>query len=146
MKKIISIIIILGVSAFAFWKFGSDKPEPTTTPIQNREEEPVATPVEKKKYKDGTYSATGSYVSPAGPEQVELSLVIKDDKVVSANFVGKGTNPTTMKLQGLFKAGFSTYVVGRNIDEISLTVVNGSSLTPKGFTDALLKIKNEAKA
>ena len=49
-------------------------------------------------------------------------------------------------MQGNFKAGFSELVVGKPVDQVSLSVVNGSSLTPKGFMDALAKIKAEAKA
>ena len=37
-------------------------------------------------------------------------------------------------------------VVGKNIDEVAITKVAGSSLTPKGFTDALEKIKADAKS
>ncbi len=37
-------------------------------------------------------------------------------------------------------------VVGKKIDEVQLTKVAGSSLTPKGFMDALEKVKTEAKA
>jgi hypothetical protein len=47
-------------------------------------------------------------------------------------------------MQGKFKEGFEEAVVGKPLDEIALTVVNGSSLTPKGFMDALTKVKLEA--
>jgi 23S rRNA (uracil1939-C5)-methyltransferase len=40
---------------------------------------------------------------------------------------------------------FFIQVVGKNIEELNLTVVNGSSLTPKGFMDALAKIKVDAQ-
>ncbi|KXK09170.1 MAG: hypothetical protein UZ21_OP11001000228 [Microgenomates bacterium OLB22] len=49
-------------------------------------------------------------------------------------------------MQGLFAEGYKTQVVGKSIDELKLDVVNGSSLTPKGFEDALQKIKTEAAA
>lgn len=97
-------------------------------------------------YKNGSYSATGSYRSPAGPETVTVSLVLENGMVKQATFTGNGTNPGTKKWQGAFKAGFEQQVVGKNIDQISLTVVNGSSLTPKGFMDALSQIKTQAKA
>ncbi|OGK56510.1 hypothetical protein A3H83_01485 [Candidatus Roizmanbacteria bacterium RIFCSPLOWO2_02_FULL_39_8] len=73
-------------------------------------------------------------------------MTLKDDIVASAQFTGLGTHTTTKRMQGLFKAGFSEKVVGKPIDSIALTVVNGSSLTPKGFMDALEKIKAQAKA
>jgi hypothetical protein len=37
-------------------------------------------------------------------------------------------------------------VVGKNISELQLTKVSGSSLTPQGFMDALEKIKAEAQS
>lgn len=110
-------------------------------PLSGLDNEPV---VNNKKYKDGTYSAIGNYVSPNGPESVNVTLVLKDDVVTSTTFKGNGTHATTMKMQGLFSQGFNTLVVGKKLDEVSLTVVNGSSLTPKGFMDALSKIKLEA--
>ena len=97
-------------------------------------------------YKNGTYEAKGGYVSPNGPEQIDITMTLKDDIVASAQFTGLGTHTTTKRMQGLFKAGFSEKVVGKPIDSIALTVVNGSSLTPKGFMDALEKIKAQAKA
>ncbi len=117
-------------------------PPPSNTPPQA----PPPTLEETKKYRDGTYSATGNYTSPAQKEEVGVELVIKDDVVISAKFTEHPSNPTTATMQGKFKAGFSTLVVGKKLDDIKLTVVNGSSLTPKGFMDALSKIKLEAAA
>lgn len=97
-----------------------------------------------RKYKDGTYTAIGGYISPAGEETVEITLVVKNDVVISGTSVTKATNPVSVKLQNLFKDGFNEVVAGKSIDELSLTVVNGSSLTPKGFMDALMKIKEQA--
>lgn len=97
-------------------------------------------------YKDGTYSAVGVYRSPAGGEQVDVTLTLKDGVVTDATFQGEATNPKSVMLQGKFGEGFKEEVVGKNIDELSLSVVNGSSLTPLGFMDAVEKIKAEAKA
>ena len=143
MKKFLIIVIILALAGLAYWKF---KPEPSVPATTIPTTTPVANVPDNKKYKDGTYTATGNYTSPAGAEQVVVTLVLKDDEVVSATFLGKGTNPTTKMMQGKFAAGFTTYVVGKPLDSIALTVVNGSSLAPKGFMDALVKIKTEAKA
>lgn len=150
--KIIGIIIIVIIVAFAIWEFvlkgkstlvpnssmQSGSPSPSTAAAQ---ETPATV-----SYKDGIYSATGHYVNPAGQETVDVTLTIKDGKVTGATFVGHPDNPTTVTMQNKFKAGFTQEVVGKPIDEINLTVVNGSSLTPKGFMDALTQIKAQAKA
>ncbi len=137
MKIVVTIIVVILIG-LGIWKFTDS----TNTPVNTPHTTPVA---DSRKYKDGTYSATGNYVSPNGPESVNVTLIIKNDIITSATFKGNGTNPTTMKMQALFSAGFSGYVVGKKLDEVSLTTVNGSSLTPKGFTDALSKIKLQAR-
>ncbi len=97
-------------------------------------------------YADGTYDATGNYVSPAGAESVDVTITLDGDVITDATFHGNATHPTSMRMQGNFAAGFQEQVVGKSIDEVSLGVVNGSSLAPKGFMDALAKIKAEARA
>jgi uncharacterized protein with FMN-binding domain len=96
------------------------------------------------KYADGSYSATGGYTSPGGAESVDVSLTLKDGVITVAAFKGNAQRPISVKMQGQFAAGFTEQVVGKSIDQLSLSVVNGSSLTPKGFMDAVTKIKLEA--
>lgn len=97
-------------------------------------------------YKNGTFSADGVYRSPAGGESVHLSVVLKDDVVVDATFSGDATHPKSKAMQAAFTAGFKAQVVGKSLDDVSVGVVNGSSLTGGGFMDALTKIKAQAKA
>ncbi len=97
-------------------------------------------------YVDGEYTATGAYTSPAGQEEVEVVLTVENDVIVAAEFDGKASNPTSVLLQGMFAEGFESEVVGKSLDELSLGVVNGSSLTPKGFMDAVEQIREEAAA
>lgn len=97
-------------------------------------------------YEDGTYEAAGSYTSPAGDETVQVSVTLEDDVIVASDFTGNATHQTSMKLQGLFDEGYEAMVVGKSIDEVELDVVNGSSLTPGGFMEALERIKLEARA
>jgi|GEM_PF-1355778 len=97
-------------------------------------------------YEDGTYSADGIYRSPAGTEDIKVTLTLTDDIVTSAQVVGTATNPKSKMMQQAFIDGYSTLVVGKSIDALSLGVINGSSLTPKGFMDAVVKIKAEASA
>jgi uncharacterized protein with FMN-binding domain len=117
---------------------GTMEAVPSVTPTDTVNEGP-------KEYADGNYQATGNYLSPAGMEEVVVSLVLTDNVITAAEFEGQGTNPTTKLMQGKFAEGYSQVVVGKNIDEVELTVVNGSSLTPIGFTEALNKIKAEAE-
>ncbi len=100
----------------------------------------------KKIYKDGTYTVVGSYVSPGGPREVNVSVTLKGDIIADSTFEGLATDATSKRFQTEFATGYKQLVVGKKIDEVQLTKVAGSSLTPKGFTDALEKVKAEAKA
>lgn len=113
-----------------------------TTPI-TQADEPVAM---VGAYKNGEYSAVGNYESPGGPEEVYVSLMLKDNVITDVTFETKAERPLSVKFQEIFGADYKQYVVGKNIDEVELTKVSGSSLTPKGFNDALAKIKAEAKS
>lgn len=97
-------------------------------------------------YKDGSYSATGVYRSPAGGEQVNVSMTLDDDTVTSVSFTGTATHPKSKAMQKAFSEGFIQQVVGKSLDEVNVGVVNGSSLTGIGFMDAVAKIKAEAKS
>ena len=97
-------------------------------------------------YKDGTYSADGNYNSPGGPDSVSVSLTLKDNIVTDATVTPKPGDKVSAKYQDIFISGYKQYVVGKNINDINLSKVSGSSLTPIGFNDALNKIKAEAKA
>lgn len=100
----------------------------------------------ENKYEDGTFTAVGEYRSPGGSESVNVSVTIENDTVASATYQGTAEGGKSKLMQEAFGEGYSAMVVGKSIDEVSLDVVNGSSLTPKGFMDALEKIKLEASA
>ena len=97
-------------------------------------------------YKNGIYSAVGDYMSPGGAEQIDVKVTLKDNVITDAVVVSKATRPNSKLFQGMFVSNFKGQVVGKNIDEVKLTKVSGSSLTPKGFNDALEKIKSQAKS
>ncbi|MFF2344184.1 FMN-binding protein [Pseudarthrobacter sp. NPDC058119] len=95
-------------------------------------------------YKDGTYSADGNYVSPNGTETVGVQVTLAAGKVTDVKITQHPSNPNTRKFQGQFAGGIAAQVVGRNIDELNVSKVSGSSLTSGGFNQALAKIKAEA--
>jgi uncharacterized protein with FMN-binding domain len=96
-------------------------------------------------YKDGTYSADGNYVSPNGTETVGVQLKLAAGKVTDVQITQHPSNPNTRKFQGQFAGGIAAQVVGRNIDELNVSKVAGSSLTSRGFNQAVDKIKAEAQ-
>lgn len=107
--------------------------------------ETSATEEDVSEYEDGTYSATGSYTSPAGAETVGVTLTVENDLVTAVNIRNDGTNDKTKNYQSLFASGIASLIVGRPLDSIGgYDSVNGSSLTPNGFDAALVTIKVEA--
>jgi len=151
-KLVASIIAVLVVAGaiFGFASYNSKQVKDETTPVVPTPE-PVSTstPVDtakKSKYNDGTYSATGSYGSPGGPDKIKITLTLKDDIVTSASAVSMAGDPMSKNFQAKFISGFQAVVVGKNIDDLNVSVVSGSSLTSKGFNDAVAQIKLQAKA
>jgi hypothetical protein len=112
----------------------------TSTPVV------VPKPPVSTTYKNGTYSANGSYFTPEGQESIGITLEIKNDIVTIASASIQARDGQSKRYQQMFASGLNSVVVGKKVDQINLTRVSGSSLTPKGFNDALAKIKVEAKA
>lgn len=97
-------------------------------------------------YKDGTYTADGTYVSPGGPRDIGVTITLANGLITDTTTEVRATDATSKRLQQEFADNYKQMVVGKSIDEVNLTKVSGSSLTPKGFNDALTKIKTEAKS
>jgi len=98
-------------------------------------------------YNDGTYSSSGSYDTPAGTESIDVTLTIAGDKVTDVEVVGHDDgNPDVKRYQAEFIGGISDIVVGKDIDELSVDRVAGSSLSSTGFKAALQNIKAQALA
>lgn len=92
-------------------------------------------------YKNGSYSITASYISPAGAESFGLQIDLANNIIINAVMTPLATNPISTKIQDGFQKGFKPLVVGKSIDDVNLDKVSGASLTTKGFNDALEKIK-----
>jgi uncharacterized protein with FMN-binding domain len=95
-------------------------------------------------YKDGDYTASGTYSSPGGQEEVEVSLTLANNVITAVNVTTDAASGTSAQYQSEFKSNYKTLVVGKNINEVKLSRVAGSSLTSTGFNDALEQIKSQA--
>jgi uncharacterized protein with FMN-binding domain len=151
---VLGVIVIAAIAFFAMSQNNTannqaDTPNEamqavTTAPTQ-AEAEPTEV-LSATNYKDGEYDAIGNYVSPGGPRAVDVTITLAGGVITDAAFVGHATDPNSKRFQGEFRDNFKSFVVGKNIDDVSLTKVAGSSLSPKGFMDALEKIKSEAQS
>ncbi len=97
-------------------------------------------------YADGTYTAEGDYVSPAGPSTVSVEITLTDDVVTAVTVTPESTDPTAKGFQDQFASGIAAIVEGQDIDSLNVSRVGGSSLTSGGFNAAIATIKAEALA
>lgn len=94
-------------------------------------------------YVDGTYVARGWY---GGLSSITVSLTVSDNLVTEVEVQPHATDPTSLDLQRRFAAAVPQVVVGRRLDQVRLGQMAWSNGAPKGFTDALTKIKDDASS
>jgi uncharacterized protein with FMN-binding domain len=154
---VIALIAIASVAVVAFEtttkKTAEQAPAASTNPATSSQPAAVSSPtssttpgVTAGDFKDGTYTVVGNYTSPGGPETIGVKLTLKDNLVTAVEVTPNATLPTSKNFQNLVAENVGALVVGKNISEIKLDKVSGSSLTPKGFNDALEKVKAQAKS
>jgi len=120
-------------------------PAMTAVPTATMSVTPGST--ESRTYRDGSYTESASYKSPAGNEEITFEFKIENGMVSDISFVSPTTSPKSKNFQQLFLSGIKQQVIGKKLDEIgTFDKVNGSSLTPKAFNEAVTKLKDQAKA
>lgn len=154
MSKVILPTVIVALIVFAaigFYLYRSGKGENELTESSSDETveqtqipSPSAFVQTNGVYKNGTYSVVGNYVSPGGPRELKVTVTLAGNVITSAEVQGTATDATTKRFQGEFVGNFKPQVIGKNINEVNLVKVAGSSLSPIGFNDAIAKIKTKA--
>jgi len=146
--SVLGIVALAGCAADA-----SDAEENDTTPSATTEAstDPTTSATDDaaasgSTYADGTYTAEGSYQTPESIEQISVTVTLAGDVITAVEVTGDPQKSESKQYQGQFIGGISDVVVGKDIDEISVSRVAGSSLTSGGFNDAIEKIKAEAAA
>lgn len=97
-------------------------------------------------YRDGTYSATGTYLSPGGNESISISITLSNGNVTDTSATARATSGASRSYLSDFIYSYKSLIVGKNISSIRLSRVSGASLTTQGFNDALDQIKNQAQS
>lgn len=154
--KRISILVValLPVVVLGFFVMKKDAPSASVTaaPIEAAPSTTTpATPAASTTslvafgYKDGTYNVNVSYQSPGGPNGLGVSVTLESDIIVDVSITEGANDAISQKFQDQFAEGYKVLVVGKNIDDVQLGKISGSSLTPKAFNDALNAIKTQAE-
>ena len=148
------VVVLVGIvasAAIVITNAKDDDPATTTTTSSSTDtasanSSNATTSTDTSTYKDGTYSATGSYISPNGRESIKLTVTIKDGVITDTSVENNGTDRETKQYQSQFSSNYKSLVVGKKVGDVSLSRVAGSSLTSNGFNNALDQIKTDAKA
>ncbi|MFJ4225585.1 FMN-binding protein [Microbacterium sp. NPDC089695] len=133
------LLVLAGCSGTADAESSTDDGADTST-------ESTDTGAASGDYQDGTYTADGSYQTPETVESISVTLTIADGVVESVEVTGDPQARETEQYQGQFIDGISDEVVGKNLDDLNVSRVAGSSLTSGGFNQAVESIKEQAAA
>lgn len=156
-KMIIGIIVVILIAAATtgviVWNSRSsnqqtvsDDTNQTTQQSTSGTSDTGSTASSNDQYKDGTYTAEGSYLTPGGREAIDVKVTLAGGVISGAEVTQKAISREARTYQAAFTSGYKAQVVGKKIDDVSLSRVSGSSLTPGGFNSALDTIKSQAKA
>lgn len=151
-KAIIAIIVIvlLAVATAAVVMLTGKKETPATSSTDTTSQQTTGSASTSSttggSYKDGSYSAAGSYQTPGGSEKITVKVTLANGVINSVDVERDPTTREAEEYQGKFISGYKELVVGKKIDEVRLNRVAGSSLTPGGFNRALDQIKSDAQA
>lgn len=96
-------------------------------------------------YKDGKYEAVGEYSYHSGKESIDVTVTLANGLIQEVDVQALAKSAISKEKQADFIANYKEQVVGKNIDEVNLGKISGSSLTPLGFNAALEDIKAQAK-
>ncbi|MFD5757026.1 FMN-binding protein [Streptomyces sp. NPDC127044] len=134
---------MVGISVSVMGCSATDTDGPGSASASNSAGAASSSPLSRNPtYENGAYSATGQYGS--GPSTITVSLTLDDAVITSVEVTPHATDPTSRDFQERFADTVPRLVVSKDIDDVHLDHVAGSSLTPDGFNAALQKIKDKA--
>lgn len=93
---------------------------------------------------DGTFNGTGSYETPGGRQEIDVTVVVADGVVTGLRVDPAATNATSRRFQERFASAVVDTVVGRRVDEVEVGRLAGSSSTGTGFMAALDQVVRDA--
>ena len=140
---IIGVIVATGIIG----EVAINKSKTPVTPVtpETGTDNTSTTPPVATSYKDGTYTAQGDYQIHLGPESITLTVTLKNNIVTDAQFEATPKFDESGRFMNMVAQNYKPLVIGKNINDVHLGKISGSSLTPKGFNDAVEKIKQQAK-
>jgi hypothetical protein len=97
-------------------------------------------------YRNGTYTATGGYLTPARTSHtVKLTITVENDIIIASSIQYDGKDGYSNPNQERFDNTYKEQVIGASLREIRLSRVGAASLTSQAFNDAIVDITEEAR-
>jgi hypothetical protein len=143
------LVIVIITTATAGVSMISDKTQEPLSANEPTPSTPTAPNISQQaesSFKDGSYSSDGQYSTPGGTESIAITVTLKGGVIEDISLEQHATGGDTAIYQQKFASQYKESVVGKDIDQVRLTRVAGSSLTSSGFNDALESIKRDAAA
>jgi hypothetical protein len=94
------------------------------------------------RFRDGVFTATGWYGSL--PSHHDVTLTVMDDKITDVAITTPAEDETSLGYQRRFAQALPGAIIGRDLDEVSIDRLAGSSGCSEGFMNALATIQREA--
>ena len=145
MALIVFAVVVLAGVGYEMMKKES-KPAPISEPAVATPMATTAPQQTSNNFKDGTYTEEGQYETHVGTKKIKVQLTLKNNIITDSTVTGEADDKMSIRYQDMFISGYKEFVTGKNISEVHLSKVSGSSLTPNGFNDALQKIQTDAKS
>lgn len=137
------VVVMIGIATLAVAKLNnatSDAPAIAHS-TSNQLGAPTTT---RSTLKDGVFTTKGTYSTPGGAESINLTVILKNDIIVNVELQQNASRGDSAIYQAKFASGYKPFVQGKDIKEIKLTRVAGSSLTSDGFNQAIENIRRDA--
>lgn len=112
-------------------------PDATAPTAESTGTATTATGTTTSKVLNGTFRFTDKYMTPGGEEPMDVTVTIANGVITAVEAKNVATLPKSVPFQDKFIAGIAGVVVGKNIKDVEITNVNGSSLTAQAFNKAL---------
>ncbi len=117
---------------------------PTTSSTNNTSSSTTGTST-RSSYKDGTYTATSSYMVPHGAQNsITSTIVVSSGKITSVTTSNNYSDHESANYIDWFNQEISSAVAGQGLGDISVSRVGGASLTTSAFNDTLDTIRTQA--
>lgn len=97
-------------------------------------------------FKDGTYSASVNYIAHRHNESIQVTLKIKDNIISSSELEQSMSDRESQQYQTEFEQLYKSRVVGKKLDQVSISRIAGASDTSEAFMTAVRQIQNKAQS